>query len=156
MTRKTKSAVHKKPPSGRPGRVPDDMCPMCGRMMRPVVSPIREPINGESVTVGGIAHLHCDGCGERLFDLESLRKVEQGAMDVYRQRHNLLSGEEIRGIREKLGLTQAQLAAMLRLGANTLSRWEAGRNAQTAAMDILLRLLRDVPTARAYLRRHAA
>jgi HTH-type transcriptional regulator/antitoxin MqsA len=68
----------------------------------------------------------------------------------------LLSGKEIRSIREKLGLTQAQLAAMLRLGANTLSRWEAGRNVQTAAMDLLLRLLRDVPNARAYLQRHAA
>ncbi len=125
-------------------------------MMRPIVSALRESLNGESMTVTGISHLHCDGCGEKMFDVEAMRKLEQGAMDIYRQRHGLLSGEEIRAIRVKLGLTQAQLATMLRLGPNTLSRWEAGRNVQTAAMDLLLRLLRDVPNARAYLRRHAA
>jgi DNA-binding transcriptional regulator YiaG len=44
----------------------------------------------------------------------------------------------------------------LRLGATTISRWESGRNVQTAAMDILLRLLRDLPGGIEYLRRHAA
>jgi len=44
----------------------------------------------------------------------------------------------------------------LRLGANTISRWEAGRSVQTEAMDVLLRLLRDVPGSLDYLRAHAA
>jgi DNA-binding transcriptional regulator YiaG len=55
-----------------------------------------------------------------------------------------------------LGLTQEALARLLRLGSNTLSRWEAGRNVQTAAMDVLLRLLRDLPGSLDYLRRLAA
>ncbi len=53
-------------------------------------------------------------------------------------------------------MTQAGLAHLLRLGANTVSRWEAGRNVQTAAMDMLLRLLRDLPGSIDYVRRHAA
>jgi transcriptional regulator with XRE-family HTH domain len=48
------------------------------------------------------------------------------------------------------------LARLLRLGANTVSRWESGRNVQTAAMDILLRLIRDLPGSIDYLREHAA
>ncbi|WP_425160085.1 helix-turn-helix domain-containing protein, partial [Candidatus Binatus sp.] len=52
--------------------------------------------------------------------------------------------------------TQANLARLLRLGANTVSRWESGRNVQTAAMDILLRLIRDLPGSIDYLRSHAA
>jgi len=48
-----------------------------------------------------------------------------------------------------------QLAGLLRLGANTISRWEAGRNVQTAAMDVLLRLIRDIPASLTYLRKHA-
>ena len=75
---------------------------------------------------------------------------------MYRNRHALLAPAEIRAIREKYGLTQAQLARLLRLGGNTLSRWEAGRNVQTAAMDVLLRLLRDLPASLQYLKRHAA
>jgi DNA-binding transcriptional regulator YiaG len=50
----------------------------------------------------------------------------------------------------------AELAQLLRLGGNTLSRWEAGRNVQSAAMDVLLRLIRDVPASLEYLRAHAA
>jgi Helix-turn-helix len=53
-------------------------------------------------------------------------------------------------------LTQAELARLLRLGANTISRWEAARNVQTASMDMLLRMIRDVPGTLDYLRRCAA
>ena len=59
-------------------------------------------------------------------------------------------------MRERLSMTQAQLATLLRLGNNTISRWEAGRYVQSAAMDILLRLIRDVPESLKYLRKHAA
>ena len=45
---------------------------------------------------------------------------------------------------------------LLHLGGNTISRWEAGRNVQTAAMDILVRLIRDLPGGLDYLRDHAA
>jgi len=40
--------------------------------------------------------------------------------------------------------------------ANTVSRWESGRNVQTAAMDMLLRLIRDLPGHIEYLRARAA
>ena len=68
----------------------------------------------------------------------------------------ILSAEQIRAIRNRHDLTQADLARLLRLGGNTISRWEAGRNVQTAAMDVLLRLIRDLPGAFTYLRDHAA
>ena len=59
-------------------------------------------------------------------------------------------------LRERFGLTQADLARVLRLGANTVSRWESGRNVQTAAMDLLLRLIRDLPGSLEYVRAHSA
>jgi len=77
-------------------------------------------------------------------------------MALYRDKYGLLPAEDIRDIRQRFGLTQAALARLLRLGANTLSRWESGRNVQTAAMDVLLRLIRDVPGSIEYLRRSAA
>ena len=61
-----------------------------------------------------------------------------------------------RSLRERLHLTQGALAKLLRLGANTISRWEAGRNVQTAAIDMFLRLIRDLPGSIQYLRKHAA
>jgi transcriptional regulator with XRE-family HTH domain len=67
------------------------------------------------------------------------------------RKHGLLSADDIRAIRKQFGLTQRDLARLLRLGANTISRWEAGRNVQTEAKDVLLRLLRDVPGSLDYL-----
>ena len=75
---------------------------------------------------------------------------------MYRRTHGLLSADEIRAIRARFKLNQANLARLLRLGANTVSRWESGRNVQTAAMDLLLRLIRDLPGSIDYLRNHAA
>jgi HTH-type transcriptional regulator/antitoxin MqsA len=101
-------------------------------------------------------HLRCPKCGERMFSLVVARELERRGIDRYRAKYGLLSADEIRAIRERHGLTQAELAQILRLGGNTLSRWEAGRNVQSAAMDTLLRLIRDLPGSLEYLREHAA
>jgi putative zinc finger/helix-turn-helix YgiT family protein len=83
------------------------------------------------------------------------KRLGQDAIAIYRKKHGLLSADEIRAIRERFELTQADLARLLRLGGNTVSRWESGRNVQTAAMDLLLRLIRDLPGSIDYLRGRA-
>ena len=98
----------------------------------------------------------CAGCREKILRLDDARRLRESAIENYRQKYGLLSAEEIRSIRERLGLTQAAMARVLRLGANTLSRWESGRNVQSAALDVLLRMIRDVPECVRYLRRQAA
>jgi len=113
-------------------------------------------VNGEEIRVPNISHLRCPKCGEGLFAMQDAEAMRLGAFDIYRRTHGLLSADEIRAIRERYGLTQAELARLLRLGGNTISRWEAGGNVQTAAMDVLLRLIRDLPGSFKYLREHAA
>ncbi len=113
-------------------------------------------INGERISVPGFPHLRCPKCGEAVLSLAEARALQRRATERYRAKHGLLSADEIRGIRSRLGLTQAELARLLRLGGNTISRWEAGRIVQTAAMDVLLRLIRDLPGSLRYLRDHAA
>ena len=89
-------------------------------------------------------------------DYDDARRLDQDAIASYRRKHGLLSAAEMRAIRERFGLTQAEFGALLKLGTNTLSRWESGRNVQTESMDTLLRLIRDVPGTIAYLRRRVA
>ena len=117
---------------------------------------LRLPVNGEDVLVPSALHLRCPGCGETVLRFEDARRLSTDAIAIYRRKHGLLSADEIRAIRKSFGLTQRELARLLRLGSNTLSRWEAGRNVQTEAMDVLLRLIRDVPGSLQYLRDHAA
>jgi DNA-binding transcriptional regulator YiaG len=40
-----------------------------------------------------------------------------------------MKGKELRAIRKKLGWTQVELAAALRVTANTVARWERGERA---------------------------
>jgi len=110
------------------------------------------PVNGEEIEVTRQSHLRCEACGEVVLHLRQVTRLRERALAAYRERHHLLDGAEIRRIRQALGLTQVELVALLRLGPNTLSRWETGRNVQSASMDILLRLLRDVPGTVEYLR----
>lgn len=136
--------------------MPVDTCPSCGTRMAEKRGSLRLPVNGEEVSVPSALHLGCPKCGEIVLRFQDAKRLHEDAIAVYRKRHGLLSADEIRAIRERYSLTQADLARLLRLGGNTVSRWESGRNVQTAAMDILLRLIRDLPGSLDYLRDHAA
>jgi putative zinc finger/helix-turn-helix YgiT family protein len=114
------------------------------------------PVNGEKIAVSGVAHLSCPKCREVVLRYRDARRLGEDAVAIYRRKHGLLSADEIRSIRERFKMTQGELARLLRLGGNTVSRWESGRNVQSAAMDVLLLLIRDLPGSIEYLRRHAA
>jgi len=136
--------------------VAGDACPECGSPMREKRGKLKLPVNGEEITVTEATHLSCPKCHEVVLRFDDARRLRQRALEIHRGRYGLLSADEIRSIRERFGLTQAELARLLRLGGNTISRWEAGRNVQTAAMDLLLRMIRDLPGSLDYLRKHAA
>jgi HTH-type transcriptional regulator / antitoxin MqsA len=136
--------------------LPEGACPACGTSMVEKRGKLTLPVNGEEIAVPAALHLRCPKCHEIVLRYEDARRLSEDAIAIYRRKHGLLSASEMRAIRERFKLTQAEFGTLLRLGANTLSRWESGRNVQTEAMDTLLRLIRDVPGSIAYLRRHAA
>ncbi len=143
--------------SNRRGVVlPEDACPSCGTTMKETRGKLHFVVNGEDVAVPTASHLKCPKCHEVVLRFHDARRLSEDAIALYRKKHRLLSADEIRAIRDRFGLTQEDLAQLLRLGANTISRWESGRNVQTAAMDILLKLIRDLPGSVEYLRKHAA
>ena len=135
---------------------PDNVCPSCGLNMVETVGVLTFPVNGEDVLVKNSPHLFCRSCKEVMLRLDESRQLRKTALKLYQEKYGLLSADEIRRLRERLELTQGQLAELLRLGVNTVSRWESGRNVQTAAMDVLLRLVRDVPDSIVYLKKLVA
>ncbi len=153
---KTKTRSAKATPARWRIALADDACPNCGTMMAEKRGTLRLPVNGEEIAVPSAAHLRCPKCGEIVLRFSDSKRLGEDAIAIYRKRHGLLSADEIRALRERFDLTQGDLARLLRLGANTVSRWESGRNVQTAAMDVLLRLIRDLPGSIDYLRDHAA
>lgn len=127
-------------------------CPACGVNMKETTGELTYFVNGEEIKVPGLTHLLCPKCKEVVLRLDESRMLQQKALELYREKYGLLSASEIRSIRLRLNLTQEKFSQLLHLGKNTISRWEAGRNVQTAAMDILLRLIRDVPENIEYLK----
>ena len=144
-------------PRAQRGRLlADNACPECGTPMREKQASLKFPVNGEDIAVTQSPHLICPKCHGVVLRFDDARKLRHRALESYRQKYGLLSADDIRSIRERFGLTQAELARLLRLGANTISRWEAARNVQTASMDMLLRMIRDLPGSLEYLRKLAA
>jgi putative zinc finger/helix-turn-helix YgiT family protein len=151
-----KTSSKSSPAAPRGTVLPADACPSCGTLMKDARGRLRLPVNGEEITVTSAAYLKCPNCDEIVLRSQDAKRLHEDGVAIYRRKHGLLSADEIRALREKFGLTQAALARLLRLGANSVSRWESGRNVQTAAMDLLLRLIRDLPGSIEYLRQHAA
>jgi HTH-type transcriptional regulator/antitoxin MqsA len=95
----------------------------------------------------------CERCGESFHPPGEMNAILRAAAIKIRAADGLLTPSEIRAIRLGLGLTQAAFERMLGVGEKTVVRWERGTIPQSAATDTLLRVIRDVPQAAAYLRR---
>jgi putative zinc finger/helix-turn-helix YgiT family protein len=143
--------------TGNQGNVlPDDACPTCGTRLCKQAGELAYTVNSQKVSVESVPHLRCPNCDEVVLTSDEAQLLRQRAFERYRVENGLLSANEIRAIRERFGMTQSAFADLLRLGSNTISRWEAERKVQTASLDVLLRLIRDLPDSLEYLRRSAA
>jgi HTH-type transcriptional regulator/antitoxin MqsA len=70
-----------------------------------------------------------------------------------RREEGLLMPDEIREIRQRYGLSQADLERLIGAGPKTVVRWERGTTFQNRTADTLLRVLRDHPEVMAELTR---
>ena len=67
--------------------------------------------------------------------------------DFYREADGLLTGRQIKGIREALHLTQSQAAEIFGGGKNAFTKYENGDVTQSSALDKLIRTAYAVPAA---------
>lgn len=79
----------------------------------------------------------CDACGETFTGPEAARIRHEAICRAL----GLLTPDEIKALRERLGKTQQEFAELTGIGEATISRWERGRLLQNRANDNFLRLL---------------
>lgn len=98
-------------------------------------------IPGGIIVIPDATWRECANCGEQLLPPE----LQQRLAETSRTRQGLLLPRRIKAVREKLGLTQVQMAERLGIGEKTYTRWEAGRSIQNKSSDNLIRLMDRSP-----------
>ncbi len=87
----------------------------------------------------------CGVCREGILETEDMEATEQVLYDFRATVDGYLTRAEVRRIRKKLGLTQAQAGTLFGGGHNAFSRYESGAARPPKSTDTLLRLLDTHP-----------
>ena len=121
-------------------------CPVCGAgtLTRHVGTETFE-YRGQTRTIPDYVTYVCDACGESVVDAGSLKTSGRMLKDFQRKVDGLLTGQQIKEIRARLGLTQEQLADLIGGGLKSVARYESGQVCQSRGMDNLLRILDAYP-----------
>jgi len=123
--------------------MPKDICWNCGKETE--LSYIQ---NDETISVRGdaiivpVKYFKCSECGAEYEDPRSNYDPLVLAYKEYRDRHNMMQPAEIRGLRQRYGLTQKELSKLLGWGEVTLSRYENGA-LQNDSHDIMLKMIKN-------------
>lgn len=118
------------------------LCPLCGEGH---ITPRTEDTVTEYRGHKGTVTLHyaeCDVCGSEITGDADGRLNKRAVMRFRKQVDGLLTGEEIRAIRDQYGLTQAQAAKLFGGGPVAFSKYENDDVSHSDAMDNLLKLVR--------------
>lgn len=96
------------------------------------------------VTIPDLEVARCANCGNIVLHDAANRRITT----AFRRVAGLLTPEEIRFHRERVGLTPEELAEHLGVTALTLSRWEKGDLIQPRSLDRFLRAILAMPELR--------
>jgi HTH-type transcriptional regulator/antitoxin MqsA len=128
-----------------------DSCPNCGSASLTVHDEVSEIRAGDDTMLQYESRFtHCETCGEEFYSRAQSREATRSSSRELRKHEGLLTPQEIKSIRQSLGLTQVQLQEKLGLGKKSVVRWEAGTVCQSRAADRLIRSLQQTLVAQAH------
>lgn len=114
-------------------------CPQCGKgRLKRSVADLTGSCKGESYTVSMDA-LVCPNCDFKTIPTERASQFALRVSNAYRTAHGLLTSIQLKDLRAKLSMTQAQFTDFLGAGAKSVTRWELG-DIQSKATDRYIRL----------------
>ena len=127
-------------------------CPACGHPeMTATTRDETLSYGGQSLTLHSMHGEFCPVCAEGLWDDESYRRYTEAQAALLRTVQGDVAAD-IRRIRKKLKLTQAELAAIFGVGKVAFSRYERGETHPPAPLVKLLKLVESHPELLAEIR----
>jgi HTH-type transcriptional regulator/antitoxin MqsA len=129
------------------------ICPVCeAGTLSPITFRDTFQHGGREISVADLEGYECPQCGADPIFEDQIRRNHARIADAKRKADGLLTGSEIKALRERLGLTQKAAADLFGGGANAFSKYERGDVAQSVPMDRLLRMVGRHPELLAELR----
>ena len=119
------------------GNTLEMICPNDDTRMEVIENAETVPFRGKEITVRA-EFFKCPECGLKAQTIPQKARIQELVADKYREEEGLLTSNQIRECRSKLGLTQAELAEKVGVGIASIKRWENGV-VQNRSMDQLLR-----------------
>jgi HTH-type transcriptional regulator/antitoxin MqsA len=101
--------------------------------------------------VEGLQGMRCANCGADPVLTPQIRANQILIADAKRASDGLLSGAQIRELRERLGLSQSRAAEIFGGGVTAFSKYERGQVVQSAVMDKMLRTALAFPQVVSFL-----
>jgi HTH-type transcriptional regulator / antitoxin MqsA len=126
------------------------VCPTTGAPMQRGMHPMTLEYKGASVTVD-MPGWYCAESGESIHTGEDMKVSDRALNRLKAEREGLLSPEEIRRIRTKLGLSQEQAGELIGGGPRAFQKYEAGDLLPSRAIGSALALLDHDPSGLAVL-----
>ena len=122
-------------------------CPNCETVGSLVTSVYADDfVHGKStVHVGGLECYVCSKCGADPVFADQARRNHARITDARRAADGLLTGVEIRALRDRFSLSQQEAATIFGGGANAFSKYERGEVTQSDAMDRLMKIVAGYP-----------
>ncbi|WP_421362970.1 type II toxin-antitoxin system MqsA family antitoxin [Agrobacterium rosae] len=99
---------------------------------------------GLAVEVDGLSGVRCPTCGEIEYDAQSAERYATASDSLVLEARRT-TGDELRRIRKKLGINQAEASKLTGGGHNAFSRYETGKVTPTPAVINLFRMLEKHP-----------
>jgi len=87
----------------------------------------------------------CDACAAEYYSPEQSKSADRRLVDARRRAERMMTGEEIKALRQSFQLSQQQFEAILGIGAKTVVRWENNTAVQSKAIDNVLNMLKLEP-----------
>ena len=116
-------------------------CPHCDTEVNADIDMRTEAhwVRGEEIVLENVPVLVCPLCGQDIGNTLVDGPTIERAYNVYRERHSLLSTEEIKQIRARYGLSQEEFSRFLGLDSQCYTSLENG-GLQTEAEDRMIRI----------------
>jgi putative zinc finger/helix-turn-helix YgiT family protein len=125
----------------------DFLCEDCGKgtIRKRTIQNLATKIRGYPYVVPAAVVGVCDNCGAQVFDPVELRRWDKLFTAELEQKGDLLTSQQIRSIREDMGLSIADFAKLIGATRQSVYNWEGeDRKApQIRLVDLLIRLIRE-------------